>query len=59
VREFESELDDLTEAIKAAVQYCKNHDILKEFLELHASEVLSMIFTGLDIDTLKELQAGL
>jgi len=43
--EFECELGDRTKGIKAAVQYCKNHDILKEFLELHASEVINMIFT--------------
>ena len=38
------------EAIKEAIKYCQKHDILKEFLELHASEVLSMLFTEFNLD---------
>jgi len=45
VREFELELGNRKEAIKKAVKYCQKHDILKEFLELHATEVLSMLMT--------------
>jgi predicted transposase/invertase (TIGR01784 family) len=45
VREFEKELGSREEAIKKAVKYCQSHDILKEFLELHAGEVLSMLMT--------------
>jgi len=45
VREFELELGNRKEAIKKAVKYCQKHDILKEFLELHAAEVLSMLMT--------------
>ena len=45
VREFEKELGDRTEAFKKAVKYCQKHDILKEFMELHATEVLSMLMT--------------
>ena len=37
VRCFEKELGDRKKAIKAAVKYCQKHDILKGFLELHAS----------------------
>ena len=44
VREFEKE-GSREEAIKKAVKYCQSHDILKEFLELHAGEVLSMLMT--------------
>ena len=44
VREFE-EGGGREEAIKRAVKYCQIHDILKEFLELHAGEVLSMLMT--------------
>ena len=45
VREFEKELGDRTDAFKKAVKYCQKHDILKEFMELHATEVLSMLMT--------------
>jgi hypothetical protein len=44
VREFEKE-GSREEAIKKTVKYCQSHDILKEFLELHAGEVLSMLMT--------------
>jgi len=44
VREFE-EGGGREEAIKRAVKYCQTHDILREFLELHAGEVLSMLMT--------------
>jgi len=50
VRAFEKELGSLEEAIKAAVKYCQKHDILKEFLELHAGEVLSMLMTEWNMD---------
>jgi len=45
VREFEKELGSLNEALKAAVQYCQKHDILKQYLKLHATEVVSMLMT--------------
>jgi hypothetical protein len=45
VREFERALGDRTEAFKKAVKYCQKHDILKGFMELHATEVLSMLMT--------------
>jgi len=45
VREFEKETDNLEEAVKKAVIYCRDHDILKEFLEKNATEVLSMLMT--------------
>jgi len=45
VRSFEKELGSLKKAIKKAVIYCRKHDILREFLELHATEVLNMLFT--------------
>ena len=40
---LQSESGNLEEAIKEAVKYCEKHDILKEFLEVHGSEVLNMI----------------
>jgi hypothetical protein len=44
VREFDKELRDLAIALKKAVEYCIDHNILKEFLELHSSEVINMLF---------------
>ena len=43
VREFEKECGDKAEAIKQAVRYCRDHDILKEFLEQNATEVMNML----------------
>jgi hypothetical protein len=45
VREFEKDGLKRGEAIKKAVIYCRNHDILKEFLKKNASEVLNMLMT--------------
>ena len=45
VREFERQTRDKTEAMKAAVRYCREHDILKEFLEANATEVMNMLLT--------------
>ena len=42
-RELEKELGDRTKAIKRAVIYCRDHDILKEFLEKYGTEVLKML----------------
>jgi hypothetical protein len=50
VRSFEKELGSMKKAIKEAVKYCQKHDILKEFLKLHASEVLSMLYTEWNMD---------
>ena len=50
VRSLEKELGSLEEAIKEAVKYCQKHDILKEFLELHAGEVLNMLYTEWNMD---------
>ena len=45
VRAFWNESGNLGEAIKDAVNFCQKHDILKQFLEIHASEVLNMLLT--------------
>jgi len=44
-RYFIDELGSMEEGIKAAVKYCQNNAILKEFLEVHGSEVLNMLLT--------------
>jgi len=36
---------DLKDALKKAVRYCRNHDILKEFLRHHGTEVIGMLTT--------------
>jgi hypothetical protein len=54
-REFESEGLKHGEAIKEAVLYCRSHDILKEFLEKNASEVLNMLLTEWNWDDAKEV----
>jgi len=43
VREFEKGLGDRTEAIKRAIKYCRENDILKDFLEKHGTEVQRML----------------
>ena len=44
-RAFEKELGSREKAVKETVKYCQKHDILKEFLKLHAAEVLGMLMT--------------
>jgi len=43
------------EAIKKAVIYCRNHDILKEPLEEQGSEVLNMLMTEWNLDDAKQV----
>jgi hypothetical protein len=45
VRELKAEAGDLEAAMKMAIEHCINHDILKEFLENHSSEVMNMLLT--------------
>ncbi|GHV27752.1 hypothetical protein AGMMS4952_09970 [Spirochaetia bacterium] len=44
IRTFDEELKDLAAAIKKAVEQCMERDILKDFLALHSSEVINMLF---------------
>jgi len=41
---FEDSGLERTEAVKQAVKYCRDHDILKEFMEKNSSEVFNMLF---------------
>ena len=50
MRSFYNELGNREEAVKSAIKYCRKHDILKEFLGLHAGEVLSMLMTEWNLD---------
>jgi hypothetical protein len=49
-RAFVKELGSREEAVKEAVKYCQKHGILKEFLKLHAAEVLGMLFTEWNLE---------
>jgi len=44
VREFMEKHNDLLKAIREAVKYCQEHDILKEYLEKHGTEVINMLY---------------
>ena len=50
IRTLKIELGSLEEAIREAIKYCQKHDILTEFLKLHAAEVLSMLMTEFNLD---------
>jgi predicted transposase/invertase (TIGR01784 family) len=50
VRAFENEFGGREKAIQETVKYCQNHDILREFLQLHAGEVLGMLMTEWNMD---------
>ena len=54
-RDFSRNRGSKEEAIKEVVKYCKKHDILKEFLEIHASEILNMLLTEWNIEDAKEV----
>jgi hypothetical protein len=55
VREYEGETGDREGALKQAVAYCREHDILREFLEEHASEVMNMLTTEWNWEDAKEV----
>jgi len=45
MQEFEAELGDRTEAIRRAVVYCCDRDILEGFLEKYGTEVQNVLIT--------------
>ena len=50
VREYEKETGSLEAALKKAIEYCCLHDIIKEFLEKHSQEGMSMLMTEFNLD---------
>jgi predicted transposase YdaD len=56
VREYKKAGITLEEAIKKAVEYCLEHDILREFLENNAMGVMNMIYTEWDMETALEVR---
>ena len=55
VRECEKEGYSRSEAVRKAVIYCRSRDILKEFLEQNAHEVMNMLITEWNWDDAKEV----
>ena len=55
VREFEKDGHSREESMKKGIVYCRNHDILKEYLEKHSSEVLNMLMTEWNWDDAKQV----
>ena len=51
IREYNKEIP-LDESVKAAIQYCIEKDILKQFLEDHGSEVINMLTEDITIEEL-------
>jgi len=37
------EFENLEDAVEKAIKFCEKHDIMKEFLKVHGSEVLNML----------------
>ena len=55
VREYEKEGHGKEEAMKKAVIYCREHDILKEFLETNATEVINMLMTEWNLEDAQQV----
>jgi len=55
VRAFLDEGSSLEAALKEAVKYCQKYGILKRFLEIHGSEVLSMLLTEWNLEDAKKV----
>ncbi|MDR0885355.1 MAG: Rpn family recombination-promoting nuclease/putative transposase [Clostridiales Family XIII bacterium] len=51
IREYHVEGITLEDAIIQAIDYCMSHDIMKEYLKNHASEVRNMLYTEWNQDT--------
>jgi len=45
VNQYEKQGCSRTEAVKKSIYFCRNHDILKEFLKENSSEVMNMLMT--------------
>jgi predicted transposase/invertase (TIGR01784 family) len=55
VREFQKKGLSLKGAVEKTVPYCRKHDILKELMEKHAKEIMSMLTTEWNWDTAKKV----
>jgi len=50
IREYQKKRNSLEKAAKSAINYCIKNNILKDYLEAHASEVLNMLLGEWDKD---------
>ena len=48
-------MKDKEAAFKAAIKYCREHDILKELLELNSTEVFNMLITEWNTEDAKKV----
>ncbi|GHV42815.1 hypothetical protein AGMMS49546_22700 [Spirochaetia bacterium] len=59
VREYQKETGydktGITEAVKKAVRYCIDNNIMKDFLKLHSAEVINMLVTEWNWDTAQKV----
>jgi hypothetical protein len=56
VREFENQDLVIEEAVSAAVKWCISSNVLKDFMLIHGSEVISMLVTEWNWDTALEVR---
>jgi hypothetical protein len=56
VREFESQTNNLDQAIKKAVNWCIEHGVLPDFLKANGSEVVNMLLTEWNMDKALEVR---
>jgi len=56
VNEYSEKLP-LDKAVKTAVEYCIEHDILKEFLMKHGEEAMSVLFWDISMEEYGEIRA--
>jgi predicted transposase/invertase (TIGR01784 family) len=56
VRQYAQTIPDEKLAFKEAINDCIDHNILREFLELHASEVINMLLTEWKLEDALEVE---
>jgi predicted transposase/invertase (TIGR01784 family) len=56
VREYKKAISDKEAAFTKAIKYCIDHNILRQFLELHTSEVLNMLLDEWNMTEYGEVQ---
>jgi len=57
VREYEKDGNELTEALQKAVEHCIKNDVLREFLQAHGGEVVSILRREWNLDDAKVVWA--
>ena len=55
VEEYRAADSDLNKALDNAIKYCIGNNILKEFLTLHGSEVINMLYVDFDMEVAKRI----